>query len=367
MNILISCGSYSWGGLEMISLETAKKLRETGLVAKILCSKNSRLEEESNKQGFETLPYFSKNTGIISSIFKLKRFLSNNNIDVIHSNHSHDLWVLAPALKLSGSNAKLFLTKHMASGIKKTDMLHKYLYNRVNGIFAISRYIEQSVKDTCPVPFEKIHLLPVGIDLDRFDNTKLNKNELKKKYLLPVDKLLIGIVGRITPGKGHEEFLEAAKIITEKHSGTVHFVVIGNASFGEEKYEEEIKILAKTLKIENITFTGYTSEPQKLIGVLDILAMPSHNESFGRVLLEAMALMVPVAASGNAGVIDIVIDNESGLLFEPKNSKQMAVKLMKLVESSKLRTKFAENGYKRVKDVFAFQIMTDKLIKFYTN
>lgn len=367
LNILISCGSYSWGGLEMISLETANKLRDLGLNVKLLCSQNSQLEEESNKQCFETMPVFSKNIKILHSIIKLKRYLSNNNIDVIHTNHSHDLWVLTPALNFSSSSAKLFLTKHMASSVKKTDLLHKYLYKRMNGIFAISNYILQSVKDTCPVPPAKIHLLPVGIDMVRFNPAMIDKAGLKSELQIPIDKLVIGIVGRMTPGKGHEEFLEAAKIINDKFADKIHFVIIGNASFGEEKYEVEIKQLSIKFKIKNITFTGYTSEPQKLMGVLDVLAFPSHNESFGRVLLEAMALKIPVAASGNAGVVDIVIDNETGLLFEPKNYKHLAEKLLILIENSELRNKFAENGYKRAKDAFSFEIMTDKLIKFYNN
>jgi glycosyltransferase involved in cell wall biosynthesis len=203
--------------------------------------------------------------------------------------------------------------------------------------------------------------------MDRFSITNINNDELKREHTLPKDKLLIGIVGRMTPGKGHEEFLEAAKIINNKNSGKVHFVVIGNASFGEEQYENEIKLLSKQLNIDNITFTGYTPEPQKLMGVLDIMALPSHNESFGRVLLEAMALNIPVAASGNAGVIDIVIDNETGLLFEPKNSEQLAEKLTILIENESIRMKFSESGYKRAKDYFTFKIMTDKLTEFYKN
>ncbi len=364
---MISCGSYSWGGLEMISLETAKNLRKTGINVIILCSVNSQLEKESVKNGFEAIPIFSKNKSTISSILKLKKYLKNNKVDVIHSNHSHDLWVLTPALHFAKSKAKLFLTKHMGSGVKKTDPIHKYLYKRLNGIFAISRYIEQSVIETCPVPQYKIHLLPVGIDLERFDPLKFNKTEIRKSSSIPDDKLLIGIAGRMTPGKGHEEFLEAARIINEKHSDKIHFVVIGNASFGEEKYESDIKKLSEKLNIQNITFTGFTPEPEKLMAALDILAFPSHNESFGRVLLEAMSLRIPITAAGNAGVLDIIEDKKTGYLFEPKNSKQLADKLMELIEHPETRAEFAENGYKRAKEVFSFEIMTDKLIKFYTN
>ena len=367
LNIIISCGSYSWGGLEMISLETAKILRKSGLNVKMLCSVNSRLEEESLKEGFEVISLFTKNKSTLSAILKLKNYLKDNKVDVIHSNHSHDLWVLTPALNLSKSKTKLFLTKHMGSGVKKTDLFHKYLYKRLNEIFAISTYIEQSVIETCPLPREKVKLLPVGIDLERFDATKFNKAEIKKSNNLPADKLLIGIVGRMTPGKGHEEFLQAAKIINRKYQGSVHYLIIGNASYGEEDYEKGIKMLSEKFNINDITYTGYTPEPEKLMAVLDILAFPSHNESFGRVLLEAMALKIPIAASGNAGVLDIVIDNETGYLFEPKNSEQLAEKLIRLIENPDTRSKFAENGFKRAQDVFSFDLMTEKLINFYTN
>ncbi len=73
LNILISCGSYSWGGLEMFSLETAKKLREKGMNIKILCTENSRLSKEAELSGFETLSFFGKNKN--ASFFKFFRIL----------------------------------------------------------------------------------------------------------------------------------------------------------------------------------------------------------------------------------------------------------------------------------------------------
>lgn len=349
----------------MISLETANKLRERGINVKVLCSKGSRLEEEAKNRGFETVPVFGKNKNIPSSIIELKNYLKDSNIDVIHSNHSHDLWVITPALNLSGSKAKLFLTKHMASGVKKNDLFHRYLYKRVNKVFAISNYIKSSVKNTTPVKEENIVLLPVGIDLKRFDKSKYDPFEIKRSLGLPEDKIIIGIAGRMTPGKGHEEFLEAARMLNDEFPGKLFFLVIGNASFGEEKYEEGILRLSEALGLQNIKFTGYTSEPEKMMTVLDILSFPSHDESFGRVLLEAMALGIPTAASGYAGVLDITIENETGLLFEPKNANSQAEALSKLIKDDELRKKFSLNGKKRAEEVFTFDIMTDNLVKLY--
>ncbi|NOS86471.1 MAG: glycosyltransferase family 4 protein [Ignavibacteria bacterium] len=366
-NTLISCGSYSWGGLEMFSLETARKLADKGMNIKILCSTDSRLCREAEVNGIETLPYFGKNVNIPASINKLRKYLKNSNTNVIHSNHSHDLWVLTPALKWAGSKTKLFLTKHMASGVKKNDLMHRYLYNRIDGVFAISTYIQQSVKNTTPVPENKIILLPVGIDVVRFNKNRFNAKEVKMELGLPVDKLIIGIVGRMTPGKGHEEFLEAAKILNTKYEDRIFFLVIGSASFGEAEYEKRIRTIAVKLNLKNIKFMGHAEIPEKSMTAIDILSFPSHDESFGRVLLEAMALEIPTAASGFAGVLDITIENETGLLFKPKDASSQADALEKLITNKELRDKFALAGRKRAEEVFTIELMINNLIKHYTS
>ena len=365
-DIIVSCGSYSWGGLEMISLETAIKLRNAGNSVKILCSENSRLYKEAEIQNFETLPFFSKDKNGISSINKLRKYLKKFNPDVIHSNHSHDLWILTPALKAARSKTKLFLTKHMASGIKKTDPLHRFLYNRVNGIIAISNYIRTNVLETCPVKNDKIYYVPVGVDLEKFNITRFNIQSVKNELDLPPGKTIIGIVARITPGKGYEEFIEAAKIINSNYDDNVFFLMGGNASEDESVYETFIVNKAKTdIPQGNYKFTGFTPDAPKLLAAIDILAFPSHNESFGRVLLEAMAMEIPSAASGNAGVLDIAVDNETSILVEPKNSVMLAEALMKLIVDKSLREQMGSAAKKRAEEHFAFKIMTDKLSELY--
>ena len=182
---------------------------------------------------------------------------------MVHSHLSHDLWILTPALRFSHSSAKLFLTKHMESGVEKKDMLHRYLYKRVNAIFAISSFIKQNVINTCPVSPDIVHLLPDGIDLAKFDAAGIDINEVRRSIGIPEGKLLIGMAGRMTPGKGHEEFLESAAILNSKYPDKLHFCIIGGASRGEDNYEGEIRSLARKLQIGNITFTGQSDEPAR--------------------------------------------------------------------------------------------------------
>lgn len=366
INILFSCGSDSWGGLEIITLDLAIKLQARGLNIKLLCKQNSRLQREAEKHGLVCLPYFRNDINTIGSIFKLKNYLKTVKTDIIHTHLSHDLWVLTPALKLAKSNTKLLLTKHMASGIKKDDMLHKYLYSRVDRVFAISEYIKTSLVNTIPADINKISLLHIGIDTNRFDRNRFSDIDLKKEAGFPKDKLTIGMLGRFTPGKGHEDLINAAKLLLSKYPDKLYFTVIGNASFGEDEYENKIKKMAEGLSSNDFRFMDFTDEPEKLMAALDILVFPSHDESFGRILAEAMSLGVPTAASRYAGVLDITVENETGSLFERMNPESMADAIEKLITKEDLRKKFSINGRKRILDKFDINNTIDDHIKYYS-
>ncbi len=365
-NIIFSCGSDSWGGLEIITLDLALKLQKEGYNISLLCKKDSKLHFETEKNNIRSLPFFQKDAGIIKTIHLLKKYLKDNKTDIIHSHLSHDLWVLTPALKLARYKGKLYLTKHMASGVKKNDIFHKYLYRRVNRIFAISEYIKTSLIDTVPVNKEKISLLHIGIDTDRFNNNRFKGQNLKKEFNFPEDKLVIGIVGRMTPGKGHEDLLNAAEILRKKYPGKLYFALIGGASYGENEYGDKIKNLAARFSTDEIGLYDFSDVPEKIMAALDILVFPSHDESFGRILAEAMALGVPTAASRYAGVLDIAIENQTGLLFERKNPVSMAQALEKLINDKELRKKFSTEGRKRIAEHFNLNDTIKKQIDHYT-
>jgi glycosyltransferase involved in cell wall biosynthesis len=362
--ILIFCGSLSWGGMEIMALENAKQLLKHGFNVKFACIKNSQLYENTITAGIE----------IICSLKSKKRFynyrqvanvLKNHNIKVIHTHFSNDLWTIVPALKTKGSKAGLFLTKHLASGIVKKDLFHKFLYNRVNKILAVSNFIKKNVADTCPVPEENIILMPNGVDLNHFNISKYNKMNIRNEFGIAADKTVIGLIGRITPGKGHREFIDAIGILNKTVSGNTVYIVTGSSAIAEEHFEVEIKRLAKEKNINNIIFTGYKNDIAKILAGLDILAFPSHEESFGITLLEAMAMNIPVIASNNAGVTDVIPSKEYGVLIPPKDSKALADAILKLIEDTELRKKLAANGRKRVEENYNIENITRQLVSHY--
>jgi len=362
IDILVSCLSKSWGGMEIMAIENVKQLNKQGFKTVLFCINNSPLHINSLKNNVLAL---TTNSNILKNIFILKKIIKN--VKVIHSHFSHDLWIIVPALKLSGSKVRLYLTKHLASGVRKKDILHRKLYGRIEQIFAISEFIKMNVIQTCPVTDDKVSIMHNGVDLYKFDRNKFSNDEIKNEMSINSNKTVITLIGRITPGKGHKEFIDAAGLINKTFEERIIFLVVGSSAKGEEQFEQNIRQSANDAGIKNIIFTGHRDDIPRILAGTDILAFPSHEESFGITLLEAMAMGVPVVASRNAGVTDIIPSEDFGILIAPKNSKSLADGIKKLINDKELRIKLAMNARKRVEEHFDIEKITQKLIEYYEN
>jgi glycosyltransferase involved in cell wall biosynthesis len=368
MKILQSCGSNSRGGLEMIAFRTSLLLSKRGHEVTLITRADSILEKQAQDNELSVIPIFSADSKIINSIRKLSRLIQDNAFDAIHTHLSHDLWTIVPALRFAGSKSRLFLTKHMGSFVRKKDLFHRYLYNRIDHIFAISAYVEESVIKTCPVKKEKISILSPGVSLQEFDKRRFNKNVIRKKINIPEDVVIIAIIGRISPGKGHEEILQAVKILLDRRANRFMVLVAGDASKNEKEFEQRIMKLSDDLNISSaVRFLGFRNDVPEIMAITDILVFPSHEESFGVTLIEALAMGLPVIASNNAGIPDIIVNGETGILIPPKDPHSLANAISGLINNTNLRSVFGTNGRKRAEKYFDEEEIISSLEKFYIN
>ncbi len=350
----------------MQALLISRELRNRGHDVSLLCAPRSAILKEAGAVGVPAFGLLGDDKQAFGTIKDLSKFLKSYDFDVVHTHLSHDLWWLVPALKLSSSHSKLFLTKHMASGVKKTDPLHRFLYGRVQDTFAISNYIRGSVLNTCPVPEKSVHVLHPGISLETFNPALYSGAEVRNELSIPGNALLIGMTGRITPGKGHEEFLRAARKLTDSSELDLMFVIIGGASHGEESFETRMEELVDDLALTDVVrFTGFREDVPRLLSALDIFAFPSHEESFGLALVEAMAMRVPAVASSSAGVLDIVLDRQTGILVSPKDYNALADGIGRLASDPDSRIRYAAAGRERVERYFSIQYLTQNLEDYY--
>lgn len=364
MKILYSCLSKSWGGMEMITLTFVKELLKRNISVELLCIKESRIHVEACTSGIITHPI--KASGYIHplTITKVGYLIKKGKFDLIHTQASKDLWILVPALKLVQSKIPLFLTKQVGSFIVKKDIFHKYLYNRVTKAFAISRVIKNNLIETTPLDANEIELVFNGIDTNKFNSDNADRKKIRKEFAIAENELLIGMLARFSPGKGHEEFLTAAKVLTERHNN-LKFMIVGEASRGEDEYANSIKKLAQEFKLNNVIFTGYRNDTVDVLSSMDIFVFPSHAEAFGIALAEAHSMGLPSVCSNSDGVLDIAVDGKTALLFETKNADDLSAKLEHLINNPELRKQLGINARKRAVELFDLNVIMNTTIELY--
>jgi glycosyltransferase involved in cell wall biosynthesis len=186
--------------------------------------------------------------------------------------------------------------------------------------------------------------------------------ELRSSLAIPLGSLVVGIVGRLQPWKGQDRLLRAIAAVSRRSHDIYGLIVGGNAYGLSPAYEAELHRLARELGIEDrVIFTGQVPEAAPYTQLMDVSVNASHIESFGLVLLEAMALSVPVVAFNAGGPAEIIESERSGILVPMEGTPSLADAIERLVSDGELRRRIGEFGYERYQALFSSQRMTLEL------
>jgi glycosyltransferase involved in cell wall biosynthesis len=170
---------------------------------------------------------------------------------------------------------------------------------------------------------------------------------------------VVGLFGRIAPWKGQHVFLKAMAELPG-----VHGLIVGDALFTEEdrRYGRELRELASQLRIaDRIHFTGFCPNILPLLLLVDVVAHCSTSpEPFGRVIVEAMLAGRPVIATRAGGVLEIVTDNQTGLLVEPGNSHALAEAIRRLLKNRAFATELGRAAKIEAEDRFGLDRILQK-------
>ncbi len=177
----------------------------------------------------------------------------------------------------------------------------------------------------------------------------------------------IGLVGRISPWKGQHIFIDAAAEILKQYPET-KFQIIGSAMFGEEAYEAEVRSQITRLGLDGqIELTGFCSDVFTLINKLDVLVHASTvGEPFGQVVIEGMAAGKPVVATSGGGILEIVVDGETGYLVPMGDAPSMAAAVCKLLADPVAGYEMGLRGRERVLQHFTIDITAQKVQNIYS-
>ncbi|MBI3252956.1 MAG: lipopolysaccharide heptosyltransferase II [Candidatus Omnitrophica bacterium] len=353
MRILQILPELKSGGVERGTVDLAKYLQAKGHKAFVV-SAGGPLVGDLTSAGVihYALPVQKKSIfAVIHSVRALTRIVREQNIDVIHARSRVPALVAFFAGRATQvpfvTTCHGFYSRHFAS--------------RVMGwgkcVIVASHVIGRRMRDDFGVPHGKIRLIPRGVNL----------NEFKMRPAPPETKdrpVVIGLIGRLTPIKGHPLFLKAMARVVRVFPN-VKIQIIGDAP--KPQYKEELLGLARHLGLsEAVEFLGTRYDIPELLSGMTMLVVPSvGEEAFGRVAIEAGACGVPVVATRMGGLIDILEDEKDGLLVGPDDPRVLADAILRLLKNPELAGRLVASFRRKVEREFHLERMFEKTLGVY--
>lgn len=257
--------------------------------------------------------------------------------------------------------------------------LERTAYENADGVIAVSEATAVDVNTSYQVPFEKIRVIPNGIDVQEYQ--PIVHPQLLASYGINPDKPFLLFVGRITRQKGILHLVNALKYLSPGLQVILCAGAPDTEAIGREMEEKVIQARAKTSN-EIIWIRQWVPTSHLIVLYSNALAFvcPSIYEPFGIVNLEAMACGAPVVASAVGGIPEVVLPGETGLLVpfepidahqsEPKDperfSKDLAEAINTLLHSPERRRAMQLKSRERVEKHFSWENIARKTLEFYT-
>jgi glycosyltransferase involved in cell wall biosynthesis len=352
---VISSGGYF--GAEAMLINLSKSLRKIHCDSLILTFFN---EHKPNTDFVQTAEREQLRTRVlrcraridIGTVAKIKKTITEENIDVVHTHgYKANVYGLAAA-KWAG--VPVVVTCHgytrASAAVRFYSWLDRVLLRFFDQIIPVSARLEHDLA-ACGVPSNRISRIGNGISIERFvtANPSLLVEARQK------GKLIIGTVARLVPEKGIADLLTVIPGILNSFPH-VEFLIVGGGP-GRCQFENRAAELGIA---EHVCFAGQREDMPGVYASMDLFVLPSHYEGLPMSILEAMASGVPVVATAVGDISNVVQDCKTGLIVPPHNPLQLSNAIRRLLDDKELRKQLSANGRDYVAHHFTSDMMAAK-------
>ena len=288
-------------------------------------------------------------------IAKATELISKEKFDVIHA---HD-WLVSYAAKTlkHAFNIPVVATIHATESGRNSgihDETQRYINDsewmltyEATEVIVNSNYMKSEIQRLFGLPFEKINVIPNGINLNNFTGIERDY-DFRRQYAMDNEKIIL-YVGRLVYEKGIQNLIGAMPKILNNYNDS-KLVICGKGGMIDELRQE-----VHNLGIDNkVYFAGYcdSKKVQKMYKCADVAVFPSTYEPFGIVALEAMLAGVPTVVSDVGGLNEIVEHGVTGMKSYAGNSNSIADSILALLFDQKLCDTVSRNAVKKVKELY---------------
>lgn len=358
----------------------AEHLRDKGMEVVLICSHGPEIHQINLGSGLsyeevEIARQIDPKKDIIT-LFKLIKSFRKHQFDIVHSTTPKGgllsciaafltrvpvrlhTWTGQPWVTLKGPKKLVTMLADILIGLLCTRC---YADSPSQRDFLVSKKIIRSKN------IKVIHKGSLsGVDIEKFRPQILNpadKEFRKKEIGLPEKSKILTFIGRINKDKGVIELISAFKKTLEK-GYDIDLLLIGPLDQDSEGYgfvdlEEYIKDCSR------IHYVGYQKQPQDYLAVSDIFCLPSYREGFGTTVIEAAAMGIPSVGTKINGLVDAIVDGETGMLVELKSVDGLVSAFRRLLDNPKDIEKMGEKARLRCVQNFDRKLINDLLTQEY--
>ncbi|MFC1467974.1 glycosyltransferase family 4 protein [Verrucomicrobiota bacterium] len=322
MHIVQVLPELNQGGVERGVVEFSRELVKRGHQSTVI-SAGGKFAAQIKKDGGRhiQLDVCSKNPLTAPArIRKLRTTISKLQPDILHARSRVPAWLCWFANKKL--RIPFITTVHGFNSVSK----YSEIMTKGDAVICVSNPVKEYIQQNYGTPDEKITVIHRGIDPTEFDPEKLDQKwiaEFKEQFQLN-GRYIVSSVGRITELKDYETFIRAVSACA-KEIPNITGLIVGGVRHDKQAYYERLQTLVKELEAEeHIVFAGSQSHMPEIYSLSDLLISCSKKpESFGRTLIEAMAMNTPVIATRHGGALDIIQEDNIGALFVPGNASEL--------------------------------------------
>jgi glycosyltransferase involved in cell wall biosynthesis len=300
---------------------------------------------------------------------QVHRAARRHRADLLHGNSIRAGLVLAAA-RVAPAPVVAHVRDCLPPGPLSTATL-KVIGATASRVVANSRYTAASI--TSAAPAARVVVVHNPVDLRRFDPSRLERAAARERLgEAGRSDVLLGVVAQLSPWKGQDTAVSALALLRDQGLD-VHLLLIGSAKFraratrfDNEAYVDSLRAtIAAAGLADRVSWMGEREDVPELVRALDILLLPSLEEPFGRALIEAMALEVPVLATEVGGPPEILTDGREGYLLPPGRAAAWAEGVRRILDLPGRGADMGRAGRARVLEGFTAERHAEAMLSVY--
>lgn len=368
MRALLLNDTQAFAGIERHILALASALPSEHVHATIACPHDSQLAKRAVAAHIPHKPIAMRGLHDVYSGLRIRSYLASRDADLVHAHNGTTAFVAAVAAHLGGSAPCIF-TQHFLEPAHRSRrsplaafyrLAHRWVNQHTSHFIVVSDAARREMIARGDAPECRITVVPNGVptpDADALAPAAAIRAELG----IAQDALLVVCAARLEPEKDIQVLVEAMTAVA-RHLPNARCVIAGE---GSQRREIEQRI-ARNGANDSVRILGFRADVQAVIRAADVFALPSRAESFGLVLLEAMALGRPVIAVRSGGPVEIVDDNATGILVPPSSPEPLAEAILRLFREPDTRAEMGRCGLSRYRDRFTAERMARDTCRVYS-